>query len=486
MGTTMMDYSQAGSAANDVVAVFFLLAAVALLITDPDRPAARVLAAVAAGLAVGTKLTVLAPVLALTVGVVAITPRGRRLATTGLWLGPLIVAGGFWYARNLIAVGNPLPWTSAGGILPTPAPALQQHTGYSVAHYLTSTHFLSAFAQPALAAGLGRWWWAVLAVAIVGPLLCTLPRTPGATPTAERLGRSVQHMDVSSQAVVRMLGFVALFSFAAYLITPETAAGPDGDPLGFAFNLRYLAPALTLSLAVAPLAPALASPPARTGVVTGLAIVLAGTLAQPQLWPGAHAAGAIVIGDAVLAAAALVALGRRARAPRAIPAVAAIAVVLVAGAAAGYRLQGHYLRGRYAYHPNVSYLAKVWALFRTVHDARVGVVGTFGGFFAYPLSGLDVSNRVQYVAQRGPHGSFTQVTTCARWQAQVNSDHLNYLVTTPARDPWNPNVLSPSPETAWTATDPAATPVFTERALGQPIVVFRLTGPLDASGCPQS
>ena len=257
MGTTMMDYSQAGSAANDVVAVFFLLAAVALLMTEPERPAALVLAAVAAGLAVGTKLTVLAPVLALTIGVVVIAPRPRS-GTAALWLGPLIVAGGFWYARNLIAVGNPLPWTSAGGILPTPAPPLQQHTGYSVAHYLTSTHFWSAFAQPALAAGLGRWWWAVLAVAVIGPMLCLLP-APG------RLGRNVDYFDVSSQAVVRMLGCVALFSLAAYLITPETAAGPAGDPLGFAFNLRYLAPALALALAVAPLAPALiGTPPART------------------------------------------------------------------------------------------------------------------------------------------------------------------------------------------------------------------------------
>ncbi len=115
MGTTMMDYSQAGAAANDVVAVFFMLAAVALLATDAERPAVRVLAAIAAGLAVGTKLTVLAPVLALTVGVIAIAPRGKRAATAGLWLGPLILAGGFWYVRNLIAVGNPLPWTSFGG-----------------------------------------------------------------------------------------------------------------------------------------------------------------------------------------------------------------------------------------------------------------------------------------------------------------------------------------------------------------------------------
>ena len=53
MATTMMDYSQAGAAANDVVAVFFLLAAVALLMTDAERPAVLVLAAVAAGLAVG-------------------------------------------------------------------------------------------------------------------------------------------------------------------------------------------------------------------------------------------------------------------------------------------------------------------------------------------------------------------------------------------------------------------------------------------------
>ena len=63
--------------------MFFLLAAVALLIATSERPAARVLAAIAAGLAVGMKLTVLAPVLALTVGVIAIAPRGRRLATPG-------------------------------------------------------------------------------------------------------------------------------------------------------------------------------------------------------------------------------------------------------------------------------------------------------------------------------------------------------------------------------------------------------------------
>ena len=476
MGTTMMDYSQAGAAANDVVAVFFLLAAVALIAQEPERPAARVLAAVAAGLAVGTKLTVLAPVLALTVGVVAIAPAGRRLKTAALWLGPLVVAGGFWYARNLIAVGNPLPWTSAGGILPTPAPALQQRTGYSVVHYLTSSHFWTAFAQPALASGLGRWWWAVLAIAIVGPVLCVMPG---------RLGSNPLHVGVSSRATITMLGGAALFSLAAYLITPETAAGPSNNPLGFAFNLRYLAPALALALTVAPLAPPLAKPGIRTALTIALAILLAGTVAQPALWPNDHAAGAVAIGVAALIAVALVVAGIRAR-PRPAIAAAVIGLVVLAGAAAGYALQGHYLRGRYAYRPNVSYLAKVWALFRTVHDARVGVVGTFGGFFSYPFYGLDLSNRVSYVAERGPNGSFTPIETCARWRSQVNADHLNYIITTPARDPWHPSVLSASPETGWTATDPAATPVFSERAENQPIVVFRLTGPLDVARCPQS
>ena len=453
MATTMMDYSQAGAAANDIVAIFFVLAAVALLVNDPERPAALVLAAVAAGLAVGVKLTVVAPVLALTIGVIAIAPRGKRATSAGLWLGPLILAGGFWYARNLIAVGNPLPWTSAGGVLPTPAPALQQDTGYSVAHYLTSSTFWSHFAQPALAAGLGRWWWAILAAAVIGPLLCLV------WPRADRL--------------TRMLGFAALFSLAAYLVTPETAAGPSGDPVGFAFNLRYLAPALALCLCVGPLAPPLASTPAaRTALVTALAIVIAATLAQPQLWPSAHTAGAIAIGAGVVALVALT----RAR-------VAVVAAAILALVIAGYPLHKHYLRDRYTYHPGVSYLAPIWAQFRNVHSARVGIVGTFGGFFSYPLDGLDDSNRVLYVGQRGPHGSFTPITTCARWRAQVNSDHLDYLITTPARDPWHPRRLSASPEGAWTASDPAAQPVYSELATGQPIVVYRIRGPLDPASC---
>ena len=479
LSTTMMDYSQAGSAANDVVAIFFLLAAVALLMTAPESRAALVLAALSAGLAIGVKLTVAAPVLALTIGVIAIAPHRRRLATAGWWLGPLIVAGGFWYARNLIAIGNPLPWTSFAGVLPTPAAPLQQDTGYSVAHYLTNTHFWSAFAQPALAAGLGRWWWAVLGVAIVGPLLCLLPDRFLPRPS----GRNSEIVRVSSQATVRMLGAVALVSLAAYVITPETAAGPASDPVGFAFNLRYLGPALALSLAVAPLASPLSdAPAARTATTIALAVILAVTVARPQLWPATHTAGAIAIGAVavILVCATWFAVRRPVRMTLAIGAATLLALV---AAGAGYALQRHYMRARYVYHPGVSYLAPVWAHFRDVRNARVGVVGTFGGFFAYPLSGLDDSNRVLYIAQRGPHGSFTPIATCAQWRSAVNAARLDYLLTTPARDPWHPRFLSPSPENDWTASDPAAQPVYRETALGQPIVLYRIRGPLNPATC---
>jgi hypothetical protein len=424
MALPMFSSSQGGSAANDVVGVFFLLAAVALL----DSPE---LAGLAAGLAIGVKLTLLAPVAALSVLFIA---RERRRA--GSYLVPLVLAGGFWYVRNLIAVGNPLPWV---GPLATPAPALQQHTAFTVWHYLAHPHVL----EHGLRAGLGPWWQAVVAAAVLGPLACLGPR-------ADR--------------TVRMLALVALASLFAYLVTPETAAGPRGDPLGFTFNLRYAAPALALSLTILPLSPLLSR--RRSLTLAGLLAVVGATLAQARLWPARNLVGAVIVG---VAFALLLVARRRA-------AVVAAALIVVVG----YPLQRHYLRGRYAYHPQISQLAHVWALFRSVHHARVGLVGTFGGFFSYPLYGVDDSNRVQYVAHRGPHGSFTPITSCQAWRSAVDTGHYSWLVATPSRDPWHPHQLGASPEAGWTAP---ARVVYRQLADGQPITVFRLAGRLDPSRC---
>lgn len=461
MTTPMMNSSQAGSAANDVVGIFFVLASAAFVLAADGRPAAIVLAAVAGGLAVGTKLSMVAPVLALTVGMIAIAPRARRGATAALWLGPLLLAGGYWYVRNLIAVGNPLPWTSLG-VLPTPAAPLQQHTGFAVVHYLTSSNAYRRFFEPGLAAGLGRWWPVILVFAVAGPVLCLL-RGAGRT--------------------VRMLGLVALASLAAYLVTPETAAGPAGDPAGFAFNLRYAAPALALCFAVLPLAPVLAGPRRQGAVAIALAAVLVATVTKGSLWPHRHVLG-IVLVAAVLAVAGGALVAMRGRAPSRILLGSVAALLLLAGAAAGYGWQRHYLRGRYQFNPGVSYLSHVWDYFRTVHHARVGVVGTFGGFFSYPLWGLDDSNHVQYIGARGPHGSFTAITTCRRWRDAINAGRYDYVVTTPARDPWHPKRLRPSPESGWTGSDPAAKLVLSRRAKGQRIDVYRIRGQMNPGGCP--
>jgi len=461
LATPMMNSSQAGSAANDIVGMFFLLAAVALVLGGDCRTPALVLAAVAAGLAIGTKLSLVAPALALAVGVVAIAPRGRRGTTASVWLAALVLAGGYWYARNLIAVGNPLPWSSLG-ILPTPAAPLQQHTGFAVAHYLTSSIAWKDFFEPGLAAGLARWWTVILAFAVIGPVLCLLP---------------------SAGRTVRMLGLVALVSLAAYLITPETAAGPAGDPAGFAFNLRYAAPALALCFAALPLAPAFDGPGRQSALVVALAVVLIATVTKGSLWPHRHVLGIVLVAAALLAAGfALMAMNGRPQARVLVASLAAL--LLLAGAAAGYGWQRHYLRGRYQFNPGVSYLSHVWDYFRTVHHARVGVVGTFGGFFSYPLWGLDDSNHVQYVGARGPHGSFTAIVTCRQWRQALNDGRYQYLVTTPARDPWRPKRLARSPESGWTGSDRAAKLVLSRRAKGQPIAVYRIRGRMHPAACP--
>jgi hypothetical protein len=476
LATPMLRISQGGTAANDIPGVFFLLAAVALVVgadlgeadpgeSDPEHARARpvaplALAAIAAGLAVSVKLSLLAPVLALTVGTILVVRRGRRGRVAAAWIPAVILAGGYWYVRNLIAVGNPLPWLGLG-VFATPAVPLQQHTGFAIVHYATDTSIWSRFFEPGLAAGLGPWWVAVVALAVLGPLLCLLAR-------AER--------------TTQLLGFVALVSLGAYLITPETAAGPAGDPSGFAFNLRYAAPGLTLALAVTPLAPGLGRARVREATLAVLVLILAVTLAEGRLWNGGYVAGAVIVGGAALAAlGAAIAVARRPPA-RAVVAGAAIAG-LAAVAVAGYAGQRHYLRGRYAFEPGVSSLSRLWAWARGIHHARVALVGTFGGFFSYPLLGLDGSNRVQYLADRGPHGSFTPIRSCRAWRTAVDAGRYRYVVTTPARDPWHPRGLQYSPEGGWTASDPAVRVVFRQVAHGQPISVFALTGPLAPDRC---
>ena len=52
-----------------------------------------------------------------------------------------------------------------------------------------------------------------------------------------------------------------------------------------------------------------------------------------------------------------------------------------------------------------------WA--RGVDDARIGLAGTTAGFLGYGFYGTDLSNRVVYLGEEGPHGAFNAIPTCA-------------------------------------------------------------------------
>ncbi len=472
IATPMMFDSNAGTADNDLLGVFLVLAALALWMRTADRPAAdtrtyrggSIIAAVAAGLALSVKLNLLGPVGALALAAIALTPSGRRRSATGWWIGGLVLGGGYWYARNLIALGNPLPWFSFG-VLPTPhPPPLQQGNNYSLADYATYPQILRHWLIPALNVNLGPWWPALVGAAVVGPLVCLF---------------------VKRDRVIVAAALIALASLAAYSFTPLTAGGPWGHPYGLTLNMRYGAPALTLALAVMPLALPFRSQLGRLAVGAGLTTLFVATVALRRVWTpdynlgGAHAAVLLVLVVLVLVVLrpwSLTAL----RSPLIRAAAATLALSLVlAGVAVGYSGSRDYLRHRYAdeYGPLAVY--RVWRWARGLHDAQIALAGNFGEFFGYPLWGVDDSNRVVYMGQRGPHGSFRPITSCRAWRTAINRGHYQYVVTTASAVLFTTQVVY-SPDVDWTRTDPAASLVLSPN---RAIQVFRLTGPLDPDRC---
>ncbi len=121
-----------GAAKNDLMAAALLLAAIAVLI-NAYRPRVAgggalligwplAVAGLAVGLAVGTKVTALAMAVALSLGVLALAPTGKRWAAASWWFVPALAGGGYWYVRNLIVSGNPMPQLESIGPISLPHP----------------------------------------------------------------------------------------------------------------------------------------------------------------------------------------------------------------------------------------------------------------------------------------------------------------------------------------------------------------------------
>jgi hypothetical protein len=102
--------TQPGQMYNDVMAAALLMAAVALLVDGELDPRSVALAGAALGASIGTKLSVLAVVGALAVGVLAITLTLRMWRGALAFMSALSITAGFWFARNWVVHGSPVPY----------------------------------------------------------------------------------------------------------------------------------------------------------------------------------------------------------------------------------------------------------------------------------------------------------------------------------------------------------------------------------------
>jgi hypothetical protein len=433
---------QAGEARNDIVGIFFLLAAVAVLVNAWTAPAsgarrdgeeeprcgglpagAVVVTGLAVGLAAGTKLNFLLPAAVLVIGLTAFAPAGERWPAFAISALAAIAGGGYWYLRNLVHTGNPLPWAGEIGSIALPAPdqVLGGREGHSVVAYLTDGSVWSDWLLPGLHDGLWLVWPLLVVGALAGLFLC--------------LGRG-------ASPVLRVAGLAGLAAALAWLIAPTSASGPEGMPRGFESGLRYLAPALVLGLAVLP----------------------AALLPRVGQWRGSP------IAEDARSASEHMGEGRRdrTRGPVLVGGLALLAAIAI-----GYPVQRHYLENRYAdpsfTTPGLNAAFK-WA--RSISNARISTTGTR----QYPLYGTDLSNEVEFVGIERPHGGFVAPSTCPAWRRLLNAGNYDYVVT--SRDRIEPGKPTYPPPAAWTE-GPLAKVVLRE----PPTVVFQLAGPLDPSGC---
>ena len=505
-----------GAAKNDLMAAALLLAAIAILVNADRKPGwPLAVAGLATGLAVGTKSTALAMAAALTLAVIVLAPTGRRWAAAGWWFAAAIAGGGYWYLRNLIISGNPLPQLEHLGPITLPHPERLQ-TGrpdFSIAHYATDTAVWSEYFAPGLHQAFGFLWPVVLVGAVAGGL------------TALLWGQS---------RVIRWMGGVALFGMLAYVFTPLSAAGAEGAPEGFGINIRYAIPALLAGLTLLPVALGkwLSAPSAGGGGEGGRADAASSFSPHPQSRTAAKLPGekpsarpaplphdrtrgwglpslllialllVLVITDRpdavlrdpdrlsawlialffVLIPAALL-LARRRGASRRVVATgfAALALVVIA---IGYPVQRDYLNDRFV---NVNaetaipgmHLDSAYRWARDVSNARIGLAGTTAGFLQYGFYGTDLSNRVRYLGVEGPHGAFNAIQTCAGFRAAVNAAELDYLVTAPLLNFIDPGEPISSPEAGWLRGEPAVVPIDQD----DPVTVWRVRGRLDPRGC---
>jgi hypothetical protein len=461
-----------GAAKNDVAAAVLVLAGIAVLVHAWNlRPRAGLVgwplavAGLAVGMGAGTRVTVLAMAAALSLAVIVLAPAGRRVAAALWWFVPALLGGGYWYLRNLVVAGNPIPEVEKLGPISLPHPERLQEgrPDFDIVHYATDTGVWRHYFSPGLHDAFGSLWPLVLLAAVAAGVWAVVR------------GRD---------AILRWVGGVALFGLLAYLFTPLSAAGVDGEPVGFGINIRYVIPALLAGIVLVPLPRFLDPKPRRYGLMALMIVVFLAT-DRPDHALHDHArlfALLVVVLLVAIPAALLLVRSRGAAAGLVLGGAAALALLLVV---LGYPAQRHYLDGRFANSgapdtqiPGLN-LDSAYRWARGVEDSRIGLVGTSAGFAGYGFYGTDLTNRVLYLGEPGPHGAYNALPTCSAFRAAVNDADLDYLVTAPFLNFIHSSEPIPSPEARWLRGEGAVKPIIRSG----PVTVWKLDGRLDPGAC---
>jgi hypothetical protein len=492
----VMIETQPGEARNDIMGLAFLLAFAAFLINGHQRraPAAGavqdapesdaplldkgplIMAGIAAGLAASVKTTFLVPVVAIAIGVVIFSGRGRRWTSAWVMGLPMLVVGGYWYLRAAIKTGgNPIPITKFGPLnLPMPDQMpLDPRPRFAVAHYLTEPTIYRRWFFPELDNAFGPLWPLILIMAVSAAVYIAWK---------------------SRNKILRVIAVASLLTAVVYVFTPLTAAGQEGSPTGFFTNTRYLVPGLVLAMALLPLARPIRAPDRRAWqTLLFLTGVFAITVLTTPRWFTSYLVGTVFLTLCLVWAPAALSLARS-RGSVSRPAIAAGAVVLVLLAVVLGRAQQVQYADQHYVNPD-PFLGEggpkeAYVYTQKLHDQRIGIIGSSQIIFGqYGFYGNDASNHVEYIGVHGPHGANRLPTSCAQLRALINQGDYDYLVMsqyTQDTGPYNTGVANAYqfPVYAWVKGDPAVKLVVKDNlASPQPDYVFKVEGKLDPSAC---
>lgn len=471
---TMVQF-EAVSALSEVMSLACMAAAMAFVVVDSGTHSADsrngtshgadrsvgplILTGLAVGLMASTKLVMLGPAVVLMAGVLVIEwrrGRARFRRPVIAFVASALATGGFWYIRNIVRFGNPIPAIHLGvgsWTLPSIQPA---------------GTFLPML--PTLIKGAGTTGLSTATFGGVSFVILVVP-----------LAVCIAAMTIRKSVELVVFAFVGFAMYAIGLMTPQYAR--NGVYLNLFSNGRYLLAGLAASLLVAVGFVALEGRARRAllPVVLGIFVFTAlEYLVHPYriVWWGAHAIGApwVWVAALIIACTGFVALYTTWRTRRRSITRAGLAAIGLASVALVLFSLPSYLSGRYR-RDGVSTSVYTWA---QRHPDRTIAVAPYDfadfaatqdqGFdwlqrayallITYPLYGRDGSNRVEPVASFDGK-RVVRPATCAQWWSELRRIGATEVMV------WDPGRVRPQSRYVEWTTDAAATRLVAVQPIGR-------------------